>query len=63
MTITSAQPVLMGERTLKDVLQAVQMCNTTLKILSNQFQHLRVEVAIIHHDVQKVWELTTDSRQ
>lgn len=48
-----------GEPTLKDAFQAVQICNTTLSTLSNQFQYMREEITIIGHDMQRVQERTS----
>lgn len=59
VTTKLIQPAQMGEPTLKDVFLAVQTCNTTLSTVSNQFQYLREEVTIMHHDMQKVWERTS----
>lgn len=44
-----------GESTLKDVFQAVQICNTTLITLSSQIQDLREEVTIIRYYMENVW--------
>lgn len=45
------------EPTLKYVFQAVQICNTTLITLSNQFQYSKEDVTIISHDMEKVWRI------
>lgn len=47
------------EPTLKDVLLAVNRCNTALSSLTVQFEGFKEDITRVRHDIQKVVERTT----
>lgn len=49
----------MPEPTLKDVLMAVNKCNTALSSLTMQFESFQEDLTRARHDIQKVAERTT----